>query len=75
MSFVRRSSVKSMSVRRPNELALVTGRPSITQSYGWCVWPVTNRSTASSVRFTMSTIGPDTLQALMPANGVGTPPS
>ena len=60
---------------RPNELALVTGRPSITQLYGWCVWPVTNRSTSSVVRSTMSWIGPETLHALMPANGVGTPPS
>ncbi len=37
-SFVRRSIVASMSVNsRPNELALVTGRPSTTQLYAWCV--------------------------------------
>ena len=36
-------------ISRPNELELVTGRPSITQLYGWCVWPVMNRSTSSVV--------------------------
>ena len=59
MSLDRRSMVRSMSVtRRPNEAALVTGLPSITQLYAWWVWPLITASTWSSRRFTMSTIGP-----------------
>ena len=82
MSLVLWSSLKPMLVTsRPNELALVTGRPSIRlllaaeQTYGWCVWPVTKRSTASLVRSTMSVIAPATLHWSMPANGDGVPPS
>ena len=46
-------------ISRPNELALVTGRLSIRQLYGWWVWPVMNMSTSSVVLLTMSTTGPE----------------
>ena len=63
-------------ISRPNELALVTGRPSITQLYALCVWPVTNRSTSSVVRLTMSTIGPAMpVQPLIAIGGTCAPPS
>ena len=56
---VRRSMVRSMSVTSlPNDEALVTGMPSITQLYAWWVWPLMTASIWSSSRSTMSTIGP-----------------